>query len=106
MLRRVLANFLQVEGHTVCLVEDGQQALQRLQQGAFDLLVLSRSLAGLTGIQLAEQVALRYPKLPMLLMSGILAGELPKGVTQVLAKPFTLKLFRQALWDTAQKVPV
>lgn len=106
MLRRVLANFLQVEGHTVGLVEDGQQALHCLQEGAFDLLVLSRSLAGLTGIQLAEQVALSYPKLPMLLMSGILAGELPRGVTQVLAKPFTLKLFRQALWDTAQKVPV
>ena len=102
MLRRVLANFLDVEGHSVCPAEEGQQALQRLREEPFDLLVLSRSLAGLTGVQLAEQVNASHPDVPVLLMSGILGGDKPPGVDQVLSKPFTLKLFRKALWETVQ----
>lgn len=89
-LGRVLAHFLQAEGHAVFWLEEGPQD--------YDVGVVSGSMPGL-----AEQLAAR--NLPVILMSGMLGGERPAGVAEVLSKPFTLKLFRQALWSAAAGVP-
>jgi len=97
LLRQVLSRFLSVEGHLVAACEDGLQVLQQLEKENFDLVIFSRSLPGLTGIQLSQRLSERYPHLPQLLMSGVLRGEVPPGVTRTVAKPFTLSLFRQAL---------
>jgi len=107
LLRRVLVKFLRTEGHQVQEVDNGLEAQQSLQSTLPDVMILSRSLAGLTGLQLCQQILERYPQLPLILVSGLLKAEPPPGVRQVISKPFSLRVLQQAIHQaTTQKAPV
>lgn len=107
LLRRVLVKFLRTEGHQVQEVDNGLEAQQNLQSELPDVMILSRSLAGLTGLQLCQQILELYPQLPLILVSGLLKAEVPPGVRQVISKPFSLRVLQQAIHQaTAQKTPV
>ena len=83
-------------GHSVQAVDDGIQALERLQREGYDLLITDIVMPGLDGIALALKVARDYPDLPVLLMTGYSAERqrahnLEELICRGLTKPFTLK---------------
>ena len=49
--RNVLAAILEAAGHEVCMVTDGDEALEALQQGATDILLLDVNMPRLNGIE-------------------------------------------------------
>ena len=49
---------------------DGEQALEQLAAGAFDVVVLDVGLPGLGGLEVLEQVKQLYPTLQVLMLSG------------------------------------
>ena len=54
---------------------------------------------GVTGLQLARQIRLRHPNLPVLLTTGYVeaVADMEDGEFDVLVKPFTLEALAEAL---------
>jgi DNA-binding response OmpR family regulator len=101
-LRRILASYLQIDGHEATVVSDGRQALAAFEAGAFDLVITDRAMPELNGDQLAAEVKRRAPTLPIIMLTGLgdLMQELderPDGVDRVVSKPVTLATFREAI---------
>ena len=93
----LVARVLTRAGLEVRTYADADTALAALEaNGPIEMLLTDVSMPGrLDGIDLACRVAARYPRTPIVLMSGD-AGSLARGreladVTATLAKPFTIR---------------
>ena len=89
-------------GHDVTEAKDGGEALERLQNNHFDLLLTDIVMPVMDGIALALKAASLKPKLRILMMSGYSAERqrahnLDALIHQVLAKPFTLDQLRESV---------
>ncbi|MBM3521975.1 MAG: response regulator [Alphaproteobacteria bacterium] len=90
-VRRALEHY----GHEVVVVEDGQQALERLMRERFDLLVTDIVMPHLDGISLALKATRDWPGMAILLMTGYPAErqrafDLDALIDRVVLKPFSL----------------
>ncbi|MGK9067351.1 PAS domain-containing protein [Stutzerimonas chloritidismutans] len=98
----VLANtaeMLRDQGHRVTTAQSAAQALERLAEASFDLLVTDHAMPRMTGAQLALEVRERHPAMPVLLVSGYAAiapGTAAENLP-LLAKPFTQAALLQAI---------
>ncbi len=102
-VRLLLQTTLQDLGYRVHLAEDGQRALQVLDQLTYlDLLISDVGLPGLNGRQLAELFQQKRPGLPVLFMTGyaenaaIRSEFLGPGMTMI-TKPFSLESLADAV---------
>ncbi|UFH51317.1 ATP-binding protein [Pseudomonas sp. KNUC1026] len=85
-------------GHNATVASSAEQALGLLHAGAFDLLLTDHAMPVRTGTQLAEQVRMHYPALPMLLVSGYSDVVAPPELRLTrLAKPFSRQQLAQAV---------
>lgn len=59
-LRELYADILTEEGYTVDSAEDGNQGLEKMKQGGWDLVLLDIILPGIDGLEIMRQIK-RYP---------------------------------------------
>ncbi|CAI1820377.1 Sensor kinase protein RcsC [Serratia fonticola] len=100
--RRLFAEQLRLLGCTVCLVEEGEQALVRLQQERFDILLTDLSMPGMDGYTLARRVREAWPAMPVVAVTANVTQQEHEeceaaGMTQILTKPLLLKELKQML---------
>ncbi|SKA18540.1 response regulator [Consotaella salsifontis] len=102
-VRLLVTRALMMEGHAVVAAEDGEAALELLEEkeGAFDLLLSDIRMPVMTGIELARAVSTRFPALTILLMTGYAeqreeAETLP-AIVGIVDKPFTVAEIRRAV---------
>lgn len=88
---------LQELGHEVCVAYDGAEAWRRLQEEAFQLLILDVVMPGMDGLQLCKLYRKHYGfGLPVLMLTAlsttddVVAG-LEAGADDYLVKPFSFK---------------
>ncbi len=101
-VREFVSRALRQDGHEITAVGDGQQALNALEKGRFDMLLADIVMPQLDGIALALKAAKEYPDLPVLLMTGYAAERqrahnLDALIQDVISKPFTLDEIREAV---------
>jgi len=103
-VRACVGRALQLDGHLVATACDGIQAMEVLTErdGAFDLLVSDVRMPLMDGISLALRASSRWPRLPILLITGYAerkewTDELRPIVRDVLPKPFSLEEIRAAV---------
>jgi GAF domain-containing protein/CheY-like chemotaxis protein len=95
-VRLTLAEMLSARGHTVVLAGSGAEALQRLAtDDALDLVLTDLVMPAMTGWELATAVKIRWPRLPIGVVTGW--GDVPEttlgtraAVDFVLSKPMTI----------------
>ncbi len=104
---RTVARVLSLEGHTVTVATSAEEALQRLRQEPFDLVIsdVGRG-AGMNGWELAEHVCRHYPGVWFALATGWGAQIDPeearaRGVRAVLAKPYRAAELQRLVADLA-----
>jgi CheY-like chemotaxis protein len=110
-LREVIRRFLQQGGYTVLVAEDGIAALTscREHNGPIDLLLTDVVMPGLSGPQLAKEIGLLRPGMPVLYMSGYTDeaigphGALEEGIA-LLEKPFTRGSLLRKLREVLDRV--
>ena len=95
-MRGFLARALTKAGHLVVAVSDGDEAVTRLAEGAYDLLLADIVMPGIDGIDLAKRVNAETPEVKVMLITGFAAIELKaKSVldpsARMLSKPFHLR---------------
>jgi signal transduction histidine kinase len=96
LLRELAREILQRRGHSVVTAASGEEALERMEQEQFDLVVSDVGLgAGINGWELVAQVRERYPGVRLALATGWGAQIDPaearaRGVERVIAKPYRM----------------
>ena len=94
MMTKAVVRMLKPSGHVVTVAASGEEALEKLAQQTFDVIVSDMGMgAGMNGWELAEAVKRRWPKVRFLLATGwgaaIDPGEAQsRGVEAVLSKPY------------------
>ena len=71
--REVISKILERGGHTVTLVNDGEQALDALEREAFDTVILDRNMPGIGGIEALQALRLMTrgrERLPVIILSA------------------------------------
>jgi signal transduction histidine kinase/ActR/RegA family two-component response regulator len=100
-LARMASLVLGQRGHHVVVASSGEEALERLHEGSFDLVISDLGLgAGKNGWDVAEVVRKDWPGTRFVLVTGWGAGIDPKearkrGVDEVIAKPYRIADLRQ-----------
>jgi signal transduction histidine kinase/CheY-like chemotaxis protein len=104
--RRMLAPL----GYCVTTSSSGTEALEafRATPARFDVVVTDHSMPGMSGIDLATQIATLKPGFPVILISGYADG-LPQevlrtaGVSALVAKPFTMSALAEQIAATIER---
>jgi DNA-binding response OmpR family regulator len=102
---------LSEEGYRVDWVTDGQQALQRLKQQKYDLVILDIMLPYVDGYQVTEHIRRNDVQLPILILTARTGAKdrvkgLEAGADDYLTKPFHLeelmlrvkRMLKRTLW--------
>ena len=96
--RRAFAQILRAKGYQVAEAENGVEALEILTTGAevltneaFNLVIADLVLPGLHGVNLVHQIRARWPKMPIIVISGYLSDGAGKvileGFAEFIQKP-------------------
>jgi CheY-like chemotaxis protein len=97
----LFCEMLQSDGHSTEWAADGSAALSKFESGAFDLVITDQSIAWMTGRELAAEIKKLKPKVPVVLLTGLIderanAGS-PGAIDLLLAKPISHDALREAL---------
>jgi len=90
---------LHFDGHDVETACSAKEALTRMEDHEFDLVITDYSMPGMRGDELAREIKSRNPKQPVVMItaySEILPSPLA-GVDCLVSKPFLLENLRQAI---------
>ena len=108
MMTRAVVRMLKPSGHTVTVAASGEEALEKLAEQTFDVVVSDLGMgAGMNGWDLAAAVRTRWPNVRFMLATGWGAAIDPgearaNGVEAVLSKPYQLADLTRALGRTDQ----
>ena len=96
VVRQVLTEMLQTQGHTVTSTDDPEDALELAAAGGvFDLLITDLVMRKLDGFELAAAVAERAPDLKVIFISGYTSETARLGLREdgvaFLQKPFKIE---------------
>jgi CheY-like chemotaxis protein len=84
-------------GFAVETAGGGREALAKLAEKEFALVVTDRKMPGMPGDQLAAQIKERWPHLPVILLTGYPPECTPSGVDAIVLKPFSTAELRGAI---------
>lgn len=95
-LHETLKLNFQLEGYSVTSAYDGLQALKAVANEFFNLIILDIMLPEMDGISVLESIKLKYPDVPVLILSAKNTSAdkvlgLKKGADDYLTKPFHLQ---------------
>jgi two-component system response regulator FlrC len=110
-LREALVDTLMLGGYEVTPVDSAENAMVKLGNASFDLVVSDIQMGGMSGLSLLKSVKAKYPKLPMLLMTAFANIDdaiqaMRDGATDYLSKPFAPEVLLNLVgrYAPAQKV--
>ena len=87
---------LELEGYEITSAYDGHEALKKVEEEYFDLIIMDVMLPGLDGISVTENIRLQNNEVPILILSAKNTSAdrvtgLKKGADDYLTKPFNLE---------------
>lgn len=103
-VREVIRAMLESVGFRVSLAINGRDALSRLQEGTYDLILTDLVMPEQEGIATIKEIRQRYPDLKVIAMSGAFGGDYLRiagflGAHGTLAKPLKLETVLKAIDD-------
>lgn len=107
----VKAFFNALPGFTVIHVQDGDQAMERLESERWDLIVTDLNLPGADGFTIIRRARQLFPSLPILVTTGYTQAHyeeqaLRAGADQVMIKPLTQNDFVSRVWAMMERQDV
>ncbi|MFM2482617.1 sigma-54-dependent transcriptional regulator [Celerinatantimonas sp. YJH-8] len=110
-LREALVDTLLIAGYECIEAESGEEALLLLGDQAIDLVVSDVQMDGISGLDLLQSIKVKYPKLPVLLMTAYARIDaaveaMRQGAIDYIAKPFSPEVLLNQVgrYAPAQKV--
>ncbi len=103
---QLVKNYLEGAGYEVEIAEDGVRAWEKLQEGAYDLLITDIEMPRMNGLELIKKVRAdeRFRDLPIMVLTSISAEEVYRKAKELGADEFQTKLDRQAVIEAATRL--
>jgi two-component system response regulator MprA len=97
--RQSVKLLLNIDRHSVIEARNGQEALELFNQQILDLVIIDYFMPQMKGSELAENIKLAAPKLPILMVTAYLEKivDSSSNVDAILAKPFGVEELRQVI---------
>lgn len=92
-VRESLQDILELEGYDVEAVASGEDALERLNEEKYDLILLDLKMAGIDGVEVMHQANLLYPSTKIIVLTGHGSLESAIEAVQIGAHDYLLKPF-------------
>lgn len=102
-IKSLMSNYLvksHIEENRIVFASDGKEALSKIQNQEFGLIIVDVLMPRMNGLQLIKEIKLRakYKDIPVIIISGTLEAENVKtaialGINNIIVKPFTYNLF-------------
>ena len=98
----LLSEMLEVFDYRSQRASDGNEALTLLERERFSMVITDMRMPNMTGLELLQQVKSKYPKLPVVLISGYSVADLDSTASDLkpdgfLAKPFMMSDIEELL---------
>ncbi|MBL7737515.1 MAG: response regulator transcription factor [Chitinophagaceae bacterium] len=95
-LHEALKLNLELEGYEISSAFDGTEAIKKIEEEYFDLIILDVMLPGLDGISVTENIRIQNNEVPILILSAKNSSSdrvlgLKKGADDYMVKPFNLE---------------
>ncbi len=92
-IRDLCARVLTRAGYAVVTAPSGEEAVVRLAQEAFDLLISDIRMPGISGLEVLERAKATFPRIRVVLITGfgtpqMLTRAQQSGADRILTKPF------------------
>ena len=84
----LLQEMLEVFDFESVRASDGNEALNELEKGDFSMVITDMRMPNMTGLELLEKVKSRYPKMPVVLISGYCVNDLQDKPQNIKADGF------------------
>jgi DNA-binding NtrC family response regulator len=93
-IREILSRKLSADGHRILTASDGEQALEKLQDHACDLLITDLKMPKMGGLELLIKVKEKFPTIEIIVMTAYGSIEsaveaMRKGAYDYLTKPIS-----------------
>ncbi len=104
-LKRRMAEF--DEQFQVIQAVDGFDALQKLEESAFSLVITDLLMPRMDGMSLISHIQKKYPDLPVIIISGVKRGDVPSieqvdGIIAYLEKPIAVNKLLELILNTLE----
>lgn len=108
MARDLVTRYLNADGHSVVVANNGEAAWEKFQTEKFDLLITDHAMPGMTGIQLSAAVKSAAANQPIIMLTSLSdpifeAGEKPASVDKLLNKAISQKGLRHAICEVMRE---
>src|SRR5690625_595683 len=106
-IRLLLTDILTNDGYKVTTASNGKEAIEKLQEEPYALILLDYKLPIIDGVQVLEQIEKENIIIPVIVMSGLtekIEKEVKKWsfVKMLLAKPFNIQEISTAVQEITQ----
>lgn len=100
MVRNVVTRLLELRGHQVWAASSGAEGMDVLEHHPMDLVITDQGMPRMSGRELAHHIAIRYPDLPVVLLTGDTDLNVNRAeIARVLTKPFKIDDLTKAISD-------
>lgn len=106
-IKALMSNYLiksQIDEKRIVMASDGREAILKIQNQDFGLIIVDILMPKLNGIDLIKELRTRkrYKDIPILIISGSVDADSVKmaaamGVTNIIVKPFTYNIFLEKI---------
>jgi CheY-like chemotaxis protein len=79
LIRKSLSRQLVAAGYVVRVAEDGLEAIGKLRAGHIDVIVSDLNMPRMSGVEFLNIIRKRFPQIPVILISAVVADEIPAG---------------------------
>jgi CheY-like chemotaxis protein len=109
LIRKVISASLVAAGYVVKTAVDGLDAIGKLRAGLPDLIISDLNMPRMSEIEFLDLVRKRFPQIPVIVISGLAADEIPKEVTADALyhkNGFGFEQLLQTILDLTRKLPL
>lgn len=96
-VRAVLSRALMIDGYEALGAANGEEAVEKLSQGRFDLVILDLKMPGMSGLDVLDKLHAEHPETIVIMLTGVADNEsiesrsLEGGAYAFLTKPCSLE---------------